>query len=73
MRVIVTEAFFDKNTGEAYNRGEIYEGDKDRVAELRGGGFLASVSVKKMAATENDASGKVDEATGNPDNENLEK
>lgn len=73
MKVIVTEAFFDKNTGEAYNRGDIYEGDKDRVAELRDGGFLASVSIKKMAPAENGASGKTDGAAENPDNKNPEQ
>lgn len=47
MKIAVIEAFFDKDTNEPYNRGDVYEGDKDRIAELRAAGFLADVATKK--------------------------
>ena len=47
MKIAVIEAFFDKDTNEPYNRGDVYEGDKDRIAELRAAGFLADVAAKK--------------------------
>ncbi|MEA4835363.1 MAG: hypothetical protein VB133_09525 [Anaeromusa sp.] len=49
MKIVVTEAFFDKNTGEPYNRGEIFESDdKKRIKELRAGGYLASDAVEEV-------------------------
>lgn len=65
MKIAVIEAFFDKNTNEPYNRGDVYEGDKDRIAELRAAGFLADVAAKKtpvVADTKTD--GKDNTGTG---------
>lgn len=43
MKVTVINAFIDKNTGEPYNSGAIYEStDKERIKELQDGGFLAA-------------------------------
>ena len=51
MKIVVTEAFFDKNTGEPYNRGEIFESDdKKRIKELRAGGYLANGAVEEVPA-----------------------
>jgi hypothetical protein len=63
MKITVIEAFFDKSTGEPYNRGDIYEGDKDRVTELRDGGFLALIPAKQAAKA--DAGGEGAGAAGN--------
>ena len=53
MKIVVTEAFFDKNTGEPYNRGEIFESDdKKRIKELRSGGYLASDAVEEVLAAD---------------------
>ena len=57
MKSVVTEAFFDKNTGEPYNRGEIFESeDKKRIKELRSGGYLASDAVEEVPAAEEEKS-----------------
>ncbi len=43
MKVRVVEAFIDKETSEPYNCGDIFEtDDKERITELRKGGYLAS-------------------------------
>lgn len=53
VKIVVTEAFFDKNTGEPYNRGEIFESDdKKRIKELRAGGYLANDAVEEVPAAE---------------------
>lgn len=68
MKAIVTEAFFDKTTGEGYNRGNVYEGDKDRIAELRDGGFLAGAPKQKKEPDPPKAGSPDDkeDADGNP-------
>ena len=57
MKIAVIEAFFDKDTNEPYNRGDVYEGDKNRIAELRAAGFLADVAAKKTDGEDNTGTG----------------
>jgi len=48
MKINVIESFIDKETGESYNSGALYEStNKDRINELREGGFLAVPEIKK--------------------------
>lgn len=58
MKIAVIEAFFDKDTNEPYNRGDVYEGDKDRIAELRAAGFLADVVKETPVAAETKTDGE---------------
>ena len=52
MKITVANAFFDKNTGLPYNRGEIFESeDQKRIAELRAGGYLAQIATTVEAVT----------------------
>jgi hypothetical protein len=50
MKVMVIESFFDKTTGEPYNRGDFFSGDKERIAELKAGGFLAPETAEKVTS-----------------------
>ena len=66
MKIKVITAFFDKNTGEPYNAGDIYDStDKKRITELQTNGYLDASNAKKEAAkdTSGDQSGK-DDTTG---------
>lgn len=58
MKIKVIRAFIDKNTGEPYNRGDIFEStDKARIKELRAAGYLAGVAeISKPAVDETNES-----------------
>lgn len=68
MKIAVIEAFFDKDTNEPYNRGDMYEGDKNRVAELRAMGFLADVAAKKTPVVAAETKTDGDDKTGTGEN-----
>ena len=65
MKIKVIKAFFDKNTGEPYNAGDVYDStDKKRISELQTNGYLDASNVKKEATktASEDQTGKDDTA-----------
>lgn len=58
MKVPVIDAFIDKDSAAGYNAGDVYESaDKDRIEELRAGGFLdcGKTAKEKPPAKKDDA------------------
>lgn len=72
MKIVVANAFFDKNTGEPYNSGEIFEStDKDRIKELRDGGYLATVAVGKANSGKDQQQVESSDSNQDPKTENT--
>ena len=58
MKVKVITAFFDKNTGEPYNAGDVYDStDKKRISELQTNGYLDASNAKKEATKDTSGEG----------------